>query len=855
MAIQKKHGKGRLDKWYKLAKEKGYRARAAFKLIQLNKKYGFLEKSRVVVDLCAAPGSWCQVAAETCPVGALIVGVDLAPIKPIPKVITFQSDITTEKCRATIRSHLKTWKADCVLHDGAPNVGTAWNQDSFNQAELVLQSMKLATEFLVEGGTFVTKVFRSKDYNPLLWVFNQLFTKVEATKPPSSRNVSAEIFVVCKGYKAPKRIDPRFLDPRAVFAELKDAAPNNEAKVYNPEVKKRKREGYEEGDYTQFKAVSASEFIQTVDPIAILGSANQLSFDQPNNGDVALAALDKLPETNEEIRRCCADLKVLGRKEFKMLLKWRLKVREIFGFPTKKTEKAKSLQEQVAGEEVAELEDMDEELRIQEELEALKNKDDSKKRKERRKENEKKQKDIVRMQLNMVAPMDIGMEQSGPLGPDSMFALKTVDKAGGVNKIAKGRMAILKENEKKKQEQDSGISYGSDNDSEDEAEDRLERELDGMYDQWKERKSAADAKWRAKRAREEHNDEEWEGVSADEQSDSDEEFEIESGSDDESDEDEDDGDKPLVTDLDNTAEDGDLSKRARNFFSQDIFKDIPGVLDEPEDDGMDGVEYTNGADSDEEETRPSKKAKKESKAQKAKDEKKKAREDKKKTVEKEEEDESSESEDDGGFEVVKHNEEDWENQEKRKADGRLDIDIITAEAMTLAHQLATGQKTKHDVIDDGFNKHALKDRDGLPDWFIDDEGRHDKPHKPITKAAAAAIREKLRAYNARPIKKVREAKARKKFKAAQRLEKLKKKSDLLANEEGMTEKEKAESIAKMMAKAGKVKRRPKPTLVIAKGVNRGVKGRPKGVKGRYTIVDSRMKKDLRAQKRIAKKKK
>lgn len=81
-------------------------------------------------------------------------------------------------------------------------------------------------------------------------MLNQLFNKVEATKPPSSRNVSAEIFVVCRGFKAPKRIDPRLLDPRSVFEELADKAPNNEAKVYNPEVKKRKREGYEEGNCT-----------------------------------------------------------------------------------------------------------------------------------------------------------------------------------------------------------------------------------------------------------------------------------------------------------------------------------------------------------------------------------------------------------------------------------------------------------------------------------------------------------------------------------------------------------------------------------------------------------------------------
>lgn len=175
--------------------------------------------------------------------------------------------------------------------------------------------------------------------------------------------------------------------------------------------------------------------------------------------------------------------------------------------------------------------------------------------------------------------------------------------------------------------------------------------------------------------------------------------------------------------------------------------------------------------------------------------------------------------------------------------------------MTLAHQLATGQKTNYDLVDDGFNKHAFRDRDGLPEWFIDDEGKHDKPQKPITKAAAAAIKEKLRALNARPIKKVREAKARKKFKAAQRLEKLKKKSDLLANEEGMTEKEKADSISKLIAKASKKKPTRQPAkLVVARGLNRGIKGRPKGVKGRYKIVDPRMKKELRAQKRIAKRK-
>lgn len=827
MAIQKKHGKGRLDKWYKLAKEKGYRARAAFKLIQLNKKYGFLEKSKVLLDLCAAPGSWCQVAAEVMPVGSLIVGVDLAPIKPIPRVITFQSDITTEKCRATIRQHFKTWKCDTVLHDGAPNVGTAWVQDSFNQAELALQAMKLATEFLVEGGTFVTKVFRSKDYNSLLWVLNQLFTKVEATKPPSSRNVSAEIFVVCRGFKAPKKIDPRFLDPRSVFEELQGATPNNEAKVYNPEVKKRKREGYEEGDYLLYKEATASEFIHTADPIAILAQYNKLIFDQPPNGDVALAALSKLPETTQEIRTCCADLKVLGRRDFKLLLKWRLKAREIFGLSTKKDE-----DDNEENEEVAEVAPMDEELRIQEELKAMKDKDDTRKKRERRRENERKQKEIVRMQLNMVAPMDIGLEESGPLGEGAMFSLKKVDNTNALNRLGRGRMSILPKSDAAK-EKDSGLGSSGETDDESDSDgDRLEGELDSLYQEYQLHKSEADAKYRAKKAREEHDDE-WEGLSGGEKSQGDSsDYEEESGSDDDDDNDRGAAPRKLVRDLDDSVGENGLSKKATAFFNQDLFKGVIESLP------------TRGNDKPKKVAKETSKTKAPAPAPAPESDTEMA------------DDDDGNKEEDGQFEVVKRAKDpyDWDKDERR-ADGRPDIDIITAEAMTLAHELATGQKTTYDAVDDGYNRHSFRDRDGLPDWFMDDEGRHDKPQKPITKAAAKAIQEKLRAYNARPIKKVREAKARKKFKAAQKLEKMRKKSDMLAADEGMTEKEKADSISKMLRKASKKKAPTPAKLVVARGLNRGIKGRPAGVKGRYRIVDPRMKKELRAQKRIAQKKK
>jgi AdoMet-dependent rRNA methyltransferase SPB1 len=846
-----------LDKYYHLAKEKGYRARAAFKLVQLNKKYGFLQQSRCLIDLCAAPGSWMQVAAETMPIKSLIVGVDLDPIKPIPKTISFQGDITTDKCRATLRGHLKTWKADTVIHDGAPNVGTAWVQDAFSQNELVLASLKLATEFLAPNGCFVTKVFRSKDSQKLEWVFKQLFEKVEQTKPPSSRNVSAETFYVCRGYKAPKNLDPRFLDANYAFAEVKEKAPNMEAKVFNPEKKKRKRDGYEEGDWTQFHEVSVTEFIESEDPIQLLGSLNRLHFREENNKDDVLKIVDSLPETTEEVKLCTQDLKVLGRKEFKMLLRWRLKARRVMGLSVKKAPPPSAASKETpivvgaadpalvdsAAAEGVTVEPMDDELRLQAEIAKMKEMADKTKRKERRKENERKQKEITRLQMHMITPTDIGIEAAE--NGENTFKLRDVDKHGLARELSRARMHTTVEPDKHHETE-------FDEEDEDEDGDQLEAELDQMYQQYTEKREDRSAKVKAKRARMKArggSDDEFEGFGSDnndEGSDSDDGLRLEDDDDEASSDEEDAGGDKLMTDLQDAPaprKDG-LTNRAANFFEQDIFKDIGGVDDDvEEEEEEDSIDPDSGIDVNSESPEPNEVAKaKTSKAVK-----------KASPFAKDDEDSDSEIE---YVDTAPDEQMEWEDEEDLEvARGKPNIDIITAEAMTLAHKLATGKITKQQLLDDNFNKISLRDVDGLPEWFLDDENQHSKTQRPISKEAANAIKEKTKALNARPIKKVREAKARKTMRAARRVEKLKKKSEGLAEGDDLSEKDKATNISKIMAKAKKgINKKPQPKLVVAGGFNKG-KGRPRGIKGKYKMVDARMKKETRALKRIAKKKK
>lgn len=823
---QKKNSKGRLDRYYYLAKEKGYRARSSFKIIQINEKYGhFLEKSKVVIDLCAAPGSWCQVASNLCPINSLIIGVDIVPIKPLPNCITFQSDITTEDCRSKLRGHLKTWKADTVLHDGAPNVGLGWVQDAFTQSQLVLKALKLAVENLTQGGTFVTKVFRSRDYNNLMWVFQQLFDKVEATKPPASRNVSAEIFVVCKGFKAPKKLDPRLLDPKEVFEELETGKVNNEAKVFNPEKRTRKREGYEEGNYLLYKEMPLSEFIRDDEPINTLGTLNKLV--ESSKEDAEYKMLRKLRHCTPEFRECIKDLKVLGKKDFKLILKFRKEARALLG-----------LDEETDGEDKPQVEvtPLTEEEQINKELEQLTDKQKQKKRREKKRANELKQKEIRRMQMSMLTDMTIGIEAE-QTGADSLFNLKSAEKTGQIEDLARGKKRIIFTEEERARGTEIDSGDGRTDIDTDEELDSLEAQLDDMYEQFKQKRAEKDSNYRAKLARGDHDEEAWDGINSDEEK-SEDDFEKDYEMDVDSDEDSD-NDAQIQAIIERRQKE-ELSKNAKSFFeSNTVFGDIN------DEELLSSMENNSSCTS----------SGKHKDTFSAGSQRKPAVVNSSNTEDSESDfeiiGEDQESESDSEYDS---GEESLSRQIKNAQSHKQKVDLTTVEAMTLAHHVALGKLNKHDLINEGVNKYSFRDRDNLPEWFIEDEKKHSKIAKPITKEAVAAIREKQKELNARPIKKVLEAQGRKKMRALRRLEKLKKKSDLINEDSAKSERDKADEILRLMRKlTKKQKTRPKATLVVAKGNNRGLSGRPKGVKGKYKMVDGVMKNELRALKRIAKK--
>ena len=218
---------------------------------------------------------------------------------------------------------------------------------------------------------------------------------------------------------------------------------------------------------------------------------------------------------------------------------------------------------------------------------------------------------------------------------------------------------------------------------------------------------------------------------------------------------------------------------------------------------------------------------------------------------------------------MSEDEEDSDDQEELEREARMkqakDV-LSTAEAVTLAIKMVQdGGRNARNLMDTfGYNRHTFHDdKDALPQWFLDDESKFNRPNLPVTKEAVERMKQRQKELDARPIKKIVEAKARKKYKASKKLENLRKKMNATFdadNADGQEDPEmgaKLSHISKVMRNAMqkfKSQQRKKVELVVAKGVNRGQHGRPKGVKGRYKMVDRRMKKELRAKKRIEKKK-
>ena len=201
--------KEKRDLYFRSAKLLGYRARSAFKLLQLDEDYGLFTGVTRVVDLCAAPGSWSQVLAQRLP-GGVIVAVDLQEMAPIPGVITLQGDITSRSTADRIVAHFSGNRADLVVCDGAPDVTGLHDCDEFVQAQLLLSAVTITAHTLRPGGTFVAKVFRGRDITLMCAQLRVFFAQVVVAKPKASRSQSLESFVVCTGFALPPGYTPTF---------------------------------------------------------------------------------------------------------------------------------------------------------------------------------------------------------------------------------------------------------------------------------------------------------------------------------------------------------------------------------------------------------------------------------------------------------------------------------------------------------------------------------------------------------------------------------------------------------------------------------------------------------------------
>ncbi|HEY2865352.1 MAG TPA: RlmE family RNA methyltransferase [Casimicrobiaceae bacterium] len=186
------------DHWVQEAKAKGYRSRAAFKLAELADKNKLLRPGMTVVDLGAAPGSWCQVLRQRLGASARIVAVDLLPMDPVAGVRFVQGDFGDEAVLNAVEAALGGRGADLVLSDLAPNISGIEAADQARSVHLCELALDFAGRSLQPGGDLVVKAFQGEGFTEFQRLMQRHFDKVYVRKPKASRDRSREVFLVGK---------------------------------------------------------------------------------------------------------------------------------------------------------------------------------------------------------------------------------------------------------------------------------------------------------------------------------------------------------------------------------------------------------------------------------------------------------------------------------------------------------------------------------------------------------------------------------------------------------------------------------------------------------------------------------
>ena len=188
--------KQRRDIYVRQSKIDGYRARSAYKLMEIDEKFSIFKGGLAVVDIGAAPGSWSQYAEKKIKNGKLI-SVDLKKMEPIGKSIQIQGDFTEENIKDQILKSTER-KVNIVMSDMAVNTTGIKNIDAIQTGELCMEAMIFSKDILLSDGSFISKIFMGGSFNEIVAKGKEIFKEVKVFKPKSSRKDSKESFIICK---------------------------------------------------------------------------------------------------------------------------------------------------------------------------------------------------------------------------------------------------------------------------------------------------------------------------------------------------------------------------------------------------------------------------------------------------------------------------------------------------------------------------------------------------------------------------------------------------------------------------------------------------------------------------------